>query len=149
MVVVAALMVLAMLVSCTSRGDFSRFRDIDASRGWAYRDTVRFDTQRPDSLAPGSLSVAVRHNNEYQFANLWLEVCYNNRGRLHRDTVNLKLADLYGRWLGKGFGSSRQAESVIARSVLPSPGSEVTVRQIMRVDTLRGVDAVGVIFHAE
>lgn len=137
----------AVITGCTSRGDFSRFADMPAE-GWVYGDTVKFDTGRDDSITPGRLSVALRHNNDYEFSNLWLEVRYTNRGHLMIDTINLQLADDYGRWLGEGFGATRQGEKTIATDVLPDPRHDISVRHIMRVDTLHGIEAVGILFHA-
>jgi len=145
--IIATAGIMTTLGSCNLNGDFSRFDDISPT-GWAYTDTLRFDTSRSDSLSHGDLTLAVRHNNDYEFANLWLEICYNNKNDKHTDTINLKLADVYGRWRGKGFGAIRQADTTIAKNILPSPGSYVTVRHIMRIDTLHGVEAVGITFHS-
>jgi len=134
-----------LMASCAGDGDFSRFAALPEG-GWAYGDTVRFDTERPDSLSRGNLTLALRHTNDYSFANIWLEVSMNDSGRQRRDTLNLCLADDYGRWQGKGFGSTRQLQAEVAHGVSPAPGSEITVRHIMRVDTLRGVREIGVSF---
>lgn len=134
-----------LLASCAGDGDFSRFTTLSDS-GWAYGDTVRFDAERPDSLSRGTLTLALRHTNDYGFANIWLEVTINDAGHQRRDTLNLCMADDYGRWQGKGFGSTRQLQAEVARGVSPAPGSEITVRHIMRVDTLRGVREIGVSF---
>lgn len=138
---------LLMATACSGDGDFSRFERLPEN-GWAYGDTLMFDTTRPDSLSRGNLSLAMRHSGEYQYANIWLEVSYNDNGHIRRDTLNIPLADNYGRWLGKGFGSTRQLELPVARDILPLTASRIGVRHIMRVDTLRGVREIGVVFEA-
>lgn len=143
------MLVALMPVGCVGEGDFSRFADMDSDSGWAYVDTIGFEVSRRDSLSCGDLNVAVRHNNEYPYANLWLEVSYIDGRKRHCDTVNLRLADVYGRWLGKGFGATHQAQIVVAGEIRPTVGSKICVRHIMRTDTLRGIDAVGVIFRTK
>lgn len=140
------LAVATLLVSCAGNGDFSHFSTLPDS-GWAYGDTLNFDTVRLDSLSTGTLYLALRHSNDYRYSNLWLEVTYDDKGVTKRDTLNLRLADTFGRWQGKGFGSTRQLKTEVARNISPQPGSEVYVRHIMRVDTLTGLHELGVSFN--
>lgn len=140
-------MVMSAVAGCTSPGDFSHYTEVPPE-GWAYGNALDFDTGREDSLSRGDLEVSLRHNIDYPYSNLWLEICYNNNGRQTVDTVNIPLADVHGRWYGRGFGASRQAEAVVATDVSPLSGAPVKVRHIMRVDTLRGVEAVGVYFRS-
>lgn len=140
-------MVMSAVAGCTSPGDFSHYTDVPPE-GWAYGNALDFDTGREDSLSRGDFEVSLRHNIDYPYSNLWLEICYNNNGRQTVDTVNIPLADVHGRWYGKGFGASRQAEAVVATDVSPLSGTPVKVRHIMRVDTLRGVESVGVYFRS-
>lgn len=142
-----AAMVMSAVAGCTSPGDFSHYTDVP-SEGWAYGNALTFETGREDSLSSGDLEVSLRHNIDYPYSNLWLEICYNNNGRQTVDTLNIPLADVHGRWYGKGFGASRQAEATVAAGVRPLCGTPVKVRHIMRVDTLRGIEAVGVYFKS-
>lgn len=132
------------LAACNHNPALSRFATLDADKGWAYADSLSFDVDRPDSLAKGDLTIALTHTSEYPFSNLWLEVAYSEAGITHRDTLNIQLADPYGRWLGQGFGNSYQTTAVAARGVCPPNGSKITVRHIMRLDSLKGIDRVGV-----
>lgn len=127
--------------------DYSRFENID-TRGWAYGDTITIRPQGLDSVAPRQLSLAIRHNNRYEFRNLWLEVTYGDRRHMLRDTFNLDLADIYGRWHGKGLGPSYQYELTIAPRTNISDSSIVYIRHVMRVDTLKGIEQVGITVSA-
>lgn len=145
--VAAALLAGAALCGCGVReGEFSRWVDIDP-RGWAYADTLVLG---PDTAvagrqaAQGRLSVAVAHGDDYPYANIWLEVDDGER----RDTVCIELADVYGRWLGQGFGASYQKEADMGRRVL-DPRRAVRVRHVMRLDTLPSLTRVGVKFVKE
>lgn len=143
--IAAAVTIMAAASSCVDRGSASSFAPI-APEGWAYGDTIQCTVERADTLAPAALAVAVRNNNAYPYSNLWLEVTYNTGPRtIARDTVNLILADPYGRWTGKGFGAGYQSQVTVNPSVVPPPGSRIGVRHIMRVDTLTGIEQVGII----
>lgn len=123
--------------------DFNSFTDVP-EQGWAYGDTIKFATDTIDSISIGNLQVSIRHDNSYLYRNLWLEICYISNGRVTRDTVNMELADIYGRWLGKGFGASYQFVSDIPHKVTLEKGTTISVNHIMRLDTLHGIEQVGI-----
>ena len=82
--------------------DYSRWESLPPS-GWLYTDTVVLlpvDTSLTDndSIVDGAVKVALRHSNDYPYSNIWLELTYSGEGRMMRDTINLRLADVYGRW---------------------------------------------------
>lgn len=129
--------------------DYSRWRNLP-SEGWMYADTVSLvpvDTAlvgNDSVVTGGGLNVALRHSNDYPFSNLWLELTYiDANGGAVRDTVNVRLADVFGRWLGIGFGAEYQQEVLVSRVNIDIT-KPVRLRHIMRVDTLRGIDQVGV-----
>lgn len=117
--------------------------------GWAYGDTVAFDGVQADSASAGRLAVMVRHTSSYPYANLWLEItvpCADGDSTVYLvDTVNVALADVYGRWLGRGSGVSRFMVDTLHRHYARIDTS-ITLRHIMRVDTLPGLEQLGVIF---
>ena len=137
------------VASCTGgQRDYSRWTDLPA-RGWAYGDTVSLlpvDTalHDNDSLVRRPLRFGLTHSNDYPYSNLWLEVTYRGEESSYRDTLNVSLADVYGRWLGSGFGANYQHEIVLNPRADIDLTRPVTVRHIMRVDTLRGLDRIGV-----
>lgn len=132
-----------LATACVDRGAYSRFEQVPPE-GWAYGDTLRFPVERADSTAPATLRLAVRNSNAYPYSNLWLEVTYNHEGRRHIDTVEIRLADVYGRWTGQGFGPEYQSEVKMVKSVVPDNGSWIGVRHVMRVDTITGLEQIGV-----
>ncbi len=144
------LLLLSMLLGACSPGkrDYSRWNNISAS-GWVYGDTISLlpaDTALygNDSIVTGALRVALRHSSDYPYSNLWLEVTYHSDRSLMRDTLDITLADVFGRWLGSGFGASYQQSVLINPSAVVDVTRPVSVRHIMRVDTLHGIDQVGV-----
>lgn len=145
---VAAALV-SLLASCGGgERDYSRWADLPVE-GWAYGDTlslVPVDTSliNNDSLVRRPLSLGLAHSNSYPYSNLWLEVTYHGEHSAYRDTLNVALADIYGRWLGSGFGANYQHEIVLNPRADIDITRPVTVRHIMRVDTLRGLERIGV-----
>lgn len=117
--------------------------------GWAYGDTISLvpvDTTLADndSTLRAPLKLGVSHANDFPFANLWIEVTYRGDNRMYRDTINITLADIYGRWIGKGFGPGLQHEVTLTTHADIDVRKPVSVRHIMRVDTLHGLKMVGI-----
>lgn len=124
------------LAACS--GEAGSFIDIPQS-GWAYGDTCRLTAP-----AGGTMNVVLRHDNSYPYSNIWLEVAYlTTDSTSHRDTLNIELCDVYGRWYGSGVGTLFQIEQELPAGDILS-GSDVAIRHVMRVDTLRGVEKLGV-----
>lgn len=131
--------------SCDGSIDrYSEFRQLPET-GWAYGDTIKFMTSGDGLAGAGRMSVAVRHNDDFLYRNLWVEVSYaDSAGNLHADSVNIELADPLGRWKGKGIGSSYQCQSPIDHDVAVGDSTEIRIRHIMRLDTVRGIELIGV-----
>lgn len=141
------LMITLCLGACSpGHNDYSSYITV-AEDGWAYGDTIVFlpDSMLNDSVMTAEIKIAVRHAGDYSYSNLWVEVShYSPDGISSRDTVDIPLADVYGRWLGNGFGAEYQKEAVVVRQAAVDMRRPVTVRHVMRVDTLRGIEQVGV-----
>lgn len=140
-------MILTLPAACSPESvDVSAFRPV-GSEGWAYPEAMNFTLEHSDSIARGQLYLTVRHTADYLFSNLWAEVKRVNADSVvTADTVNIMLADSYGNWLGTGSGVWKQTEVPVGDIYRHRSGGIVTVRHIMRVDTLRGIDLVGVKF---
>ncbi len=149
---ITAITAIVMAASC-SRGerDYSRWQSLPAD-GWAYGDTLYLlpvDTGLPDNdtLVRRSLHLGLTHDNDYPYSNVWLEVAYTGTGRRYRYTLNIPLADIYGRWLGSGFGSGYQRDVVIVPQADIDLTIPVEVRHVMRLDTLKGIDKIGILIE--
>ncbi len=128
--------------------DFSQFATLP-EQGWAYNDTLSFNADI-DSVATGTLQIAVRHTNDYPYRNLYVEVTIPEAdGSLLRDTVDLRLSDVYGNWLGSGLGTSFQCAGTIDRKVTLRRGAHITVRHVMRPDPVTDIEQVGLLFEGD
>lgn len=132
-------------VACGCVDKFDRysgdFRNIDPE-GWAYMSPLDFSPAKVDSIGTGALLFSVRHSNLYPYSNLYIEVDIAN----NRDTFNIILADKFGRWHGRGIGTSFQLADTLYRSISLTKDSKVGLRHIMRVDTLPEIEQIGLSF---
>lgn len=133
--------------SCSSDSPVAAdFKSID-SDGWAYGDTLEFIPEMSDSTADARLMLAVRHSSAYLYENLWLEVSMpplqgDSIGVI--DTVNVRLADSYGRWLGRGSNVSYVKLDTLEGRYQVSRGEAIKVRHIMRVDKVQNLEQIGI-----
>jgi len=89
----------------------------------------------------------VSHDSGFRYSELWLEIVTREpSGAVRRDTVEFRLADGFGRWLGNGLGAHLQMSDTVVRPVTLVSGRPVKVRHIMRADTLRDLQKVGLFF---
>lgn len=141
------LSIVLLVAGCTGVGEGSHagFAPIPVA-GWGYGDTLLLVPDPGDSVAVGRLAVAVRHTDGYSYRNLWLEVSVPCGDTLRADTLDLRLSDSYGRWLGRGSGVSYMKTDTMPAHIRLVRGDTVRVRHIMRVDTLEDIEQVGVIF---
>ena len=92
------------------------------------------------------VKLCLRHTTDYEMANLWCFVSTRSHGQEQlSDTVNLKIAEPDGRWLGKG-NSIKTLEQPINRNPVTLPQGNVIFRieQGMRMEEMAGVKDVGI-----
>lgn len=152
-----AVIVVAMAASCgitgsRGNGDDNYFSAFTAfgDREWLYAEpaVMRVDTLRDSIAYDGTLVLSLRHSDAYEYSNIWLELSYPlNDSVVRRDTFNLLLADDFGRWYGRGSGPSLQITDTLYPKFTLRRGSELTLRHIMRVDTLPNIEQAGIVFY--
>ncbi len=148
--IIAAITLIVMAASF-SRGerDYSRWTSIP-DKGWAFGDTLYLlptDTTLPDNdtIVRRRLHIGLTHDNDYPYSNVWLEVTVTGSGKRYRYTLDIPLADVYGRWIGSGFGSDYQRDVIVTTDADIDLTSPIEVRHIMRLDTLQGLNRIGIL----
>ncbi len=146
---IAAALACCLLGACGGAGHadgrvvFSAFRPVEPG-GWRFTDTISMplDKMTDTAAVRGNLAVTVRHSVEYPYSNLWLEVI------LPQDTVavDIELADVFGSWHGSGMGLTYERTDTVLRGVELAPGDTVKLHHLMRVDTVPGIEQIGVFF---
>lgn len=119
--------------------------------GWLSTVPLSFTPEYGDSTLSYDLTLAVRHTNSYRYRNLSLVVdIIAADSSVNRKTLDVTLADEYGRWMSGGFGSLYQTVVPLARNVAPVNAHYIVVWQAMNgCDTLTGLVDVGVFAHPE
>ncbi len=140
---------LLLIAACSDRhSGYSEFKTIP-EQGWVYGDELTFIPTQLDTLTAREVYLAVRHTNDYPYSNLWLELCVNaDSAYAVCDTVCLTLADDFGRWYGSGIGSARQFQLLLPKLLKVNDSTTIRMRHIMRADTLRGIEQVGITVEA-
>lgn len=165
----AAIAAVLLLAGCSGYGNrhdviVEHFGNI-ADAQWVYSSPVEMKADSlPDSIAQGILMVSIRHTADYPYRNIWLEVTQEHfclpqpnsaacvtpdKSCIRRDTFEIMLADIYGRWYGSGMGTSLRLTDTLSTDYDIARGANVSLRQIMRTDTLKGVEQVGFILIAK
>lgn len=133
-----------LAVACGKPVVYENYREIPGE-SWSRYEVAEFEVDIPDS---GRYEIALwlRHTTDYEMANLWCFVSARMRGKeVWRDTVNLKIAESDGRWLGRG-GSVKTLGQTAGGSpvVLPAGPAVFRIEQGMRFEEMKGVKNVGI-----
>jgi gliding motility-associated lipoprotein GldH len=139
---------LFIFASCHFDQTFSEFRDFP-EKGWNRYDTLIFSPEIKET-GKYNLFVDTRNNNKYSYQNVWMFVsCKQDSVVLYSDTLEIKLADKLGNWLGSGWGSLYELTTPLKNSFILNQGKHYTFRivQGMRDYDLKGMESVG--FHIE
>ncbi len=136
------------LGSCGNKSVYDRSIEIHES-GW-HQDTVaKFsDVAISDTISPFNFYINLRHSDDYRYSNfyLFLNTTLPN-GHTSRDTIELVLADVRGKWYGKGSGHIKDNRVLVREGLIfPLNGTyNFTIEQAMREDDklLEGVKSVG------
>ncbi|MDL2224438.1 gliding motility lipoprotein GldH [Bacteroidales bacterium OttesenSCG-928-M06] len=137
-------LILSVLVSCTEKDFFSEYHSISNAK-WNQEDTLGFTFQVYDTLSYYDVFLELRHNNNYPFQNIWLFIDYQTpSGLVRSDTLNAELADVYGKWYGKGIGLHSYSFPYAFHIQYKDTGTYIyNIRQGMRENPLNGINDVG------
>lgn len=150
----AAILFSALFISCQKGTIYDHSERIPSS-GWSQYESLCFYDSLPDN-APESFKIRLnlRHNPNYPYKNLRLYVrttLPNNVIRL--DTVDWKLCNNEGKWLGSGWGSLYSLEYNLPDLKIKKHGKFRWVRfdisQAMKDNNLRGIEDIGVRLGSE
>ena len=144
MVFVAAAMLI--ITACTRKPVMAHAQFVNLpSHGWQQDLPLAFTPIYDDSTLTCDVMLTILHDNSYSYRNLSMAVdIIAADSTVHRQQVNMPLADEYGNWTGGGFGALYQASVFIARDLLPTQASRIVVWQTMAdCDTLTGLVNMG------
>lgn len=95
------------IVSCDSKTVFSETRALDGH--WNQGELVEFKLPQLDSLKKYNLFLNIRNTNDYKFNNIFLIVSMEfPHGKTITDTLEYKMANPDGSWMGHGIGGVKE-----------------------------------------
>jgi len=139
-------------VSCDSNQVFDQYQSLE-NNTWHKDSLISFEFQISDTLSKNNLYINIRNNEDYAFNNLFLITHLDfPDGKKVVDTLQYKMADNNGRFLGSGMSEIKENKLFYKElSIFPKPGSyNFSVRQAMRrngsvdgISELEGITDVG------
>jgi gliding motility-associated lipoprotein GldH len=137
---------LVLTASCAKRNLY--LRNVPIGReGWTVEQIMRFEVPVADTSNPYNMYLQVRNDGRYENSNLWLFVTtHSPTGAMIRDTLECKLADEQGRWLGRGSGGRYSLEIPYRYNIrFPNSGMYlIEVEHGMRTSVLNHITDLGI-----
>ena len=143
---------LICLSSCDENRVYDLYKPLNNSV-WKLKEPVRFQFSISDTIYTHNLFFGIRNNQNYQYSNLFLisELNFPN-GKKVVDTLEYRMADPSGRFLGTGLSSNKENKLFYKENIIfPVKGSyHISIKQAMRksgeskgIDNLQGITDVG------
>ena len=104
---------------------------------WNTDSIVSFEFDNIDTTNPHDMYLMVRHTTSYKFQNLFLFTNFENQ----EDTLEVFLSEKSGKWLGKGFGETKELKIKIKDNVnfKENQDQKFSVEQAMRYEGLEKI----------
>lgn len=142
--VMAAMM--GILFTGCGQKDFY-LRNVPVENGvWPADHFYRFEVPVKDTVSSYNVYLQIRNDGRYEYSNLWLFIRTNSpTGANLRDTLECRLADVQGRWQGRGSGGRFSLEIPLRYRVkFPNPGTYIfEIDQGMRNKELKYITDLG------
>ena len=132
--------------SCENKYFFSEYKSVDL-KNWKSTDTLNFLVNIDDSNALYDISVSIRHQKDYEFSNIWLNIINSDFDVKKDFRVEVPLFKQDGKPYGKVSGSlCTQTIPFLKQTKFPKNGAyKIKVVQLMRKEPLNGISDVGII----
>ncbi|MDR0420876.1 MAG: gliding motility lipoprotein GldH [Prevotellaceae bacterium] len=145
------LCMIILFASCTDSSIYRQSKAI-ADEGWNKDSAVRFIVPVADTVNEFDIYINIRNKNDYPYQNLYLFVeTTSSRGISIADTINLPVADDYGKWTGKSISRIWENRFLFRKNIKFANSGQYTfeIRQGMRHDILNGISDVGIEINPE
>ena len=102
--VLTSFVVIATFVACDGNVVYKKYQDIP-DNVWARDFSPEFEFEIEDTEESYNLDLMIRNASFYPYNNIWVFIHQTDpNGLLDVDTLEIKLADEAGKWLGDGMG---------------------------------------------
>lgn len=133
------------MASCSGTEDVQT-RPVNSS--WDKKNTLNFEFDIKDAQTPKNIIFVVRNNDDYPYSNLWLISKLPNQKtkKTVSDSLNFVLAEPNGKWIGSGFGETKETLFQYKTNFkFPENGKyTISVSQAMRKNILPGIEDLGI-----
>jgi len=140
-------LLIAILISSCHQGIiFEETAEIPAGV-WSQDHFLTFFFPVADTIEPCNISLIIRNDARYEYSNLFLFInTVAPGGQTIRDTIEVRMADVSGKWYGKGIGGKYTLEVPFKTHVVfPQPGNYlIEIEQGMREVKLRHITDLGI-----
>lgn len=136
----------SLCMACDEQTVYHSFQSLP-TEGWQRKDTLFFNVMVPDSVTLYNVSVEVRNRNNYPYQNLPLLIYYDSpeTRNIKRDTLELRLADGAGIWLGDGWGGLYQSDLSAGLIRIGKAGEySFKVIHLLPDEILPGINDIGI-----
>lgn len=140
-----------LIASCDSKSVYDTYKSVPNQ--WHKDSIISFKIHPPDTLNTYNLFVNLRNNNDYKYNNLFLIVEMKfPHGKTIKDTLEYKMAEPNGEFLGTGFAEIKENKLWFKENVIFNEAGDYTVsiQQAMRengkekgVVNLEGITDIG------
>ncbi len=138
-------LIIAMFISCGNNFVINENQSVKGS--WESNQTIDFAFDIQDTIAAYSFYINIRNDVDYNYSNIYffINTTFPN-GLSSRDTVECILANVRGKWLGKGIANIKESSHLIREKLyFPVSGSyQIQIEQAMRDEVLVGIEDVGI-----
>ena len=123
-------------VSCQNENKKEVYHSFN-NNTWNTDSIVSFELDNIDTTSSLDLYLMVRHTTNFKFQNLFLFTNFENQ----QDTLELFLSKKSGKWLGKGFGETKELKIKIEEniSLKKIQDQSFSVEQAMRYEDLEKI----------
>lgn len=145
---ISAILVLSaaiLFTSCRSGVLFEKTIELPPD-GWDQDYFAEFNFPVDDTIGQYQISLIIRNDGRYEFSNLFLFMNTTAPGgQSIRDTVEIRMSDETGRWLGKGIGGRYTRQLPFKTQVrFPQQGGYyIEIEQGMRKKRLEHITDIG------
>ena len=115
---IISILIFCNLANCVENNSIRIDKDI--LNGWDIEESMKFEIKDTVDF-PSNIYFYIRNNNEYPFSNIFLiAILKSNQNIYEIDTLEYKMANNKGEWLGKGFSMIKESKLSWKRSWKPN-----------------------------
>lgn len=131
-------------MACSQEEIFFEYHSLDNAQ-WKREQPAVFNIKVGDASLFYDVFITIRNNDNYPFSNIWLFIdCKTPEGNSRTDTLGADLADVYGKWYGKGLSLYNLSIPYETSVIFPDTGTYTySIRQGMRENPLSGISDIG------